>query len=445
MEQTRKKNKAPTIEPRKNADGSDYYRIRLQVNGKREQFTFRTLEEAEAKVRELMAEKKNPIASNAYLRERRESEGFGVVFKKWLEDGKATKRLKGSTCYSHTSIYHLLEPIQKLALSEITKEKLTAMFNSEEWSKLSAATFKHLVSIINNTNQFASENLEVEKTIKFNVAKFSKPFRPLERSKEEVVRWLTKEELQLVVSTAYRGAQYEFNGVPKGRTNGKNKANKRELWLPRWVAPSIILAANTGLRIGELLGLTWAKVDMKKREIYVHNTIVQDENGKHFFAENRTKTVTSRRTISLSDNAIEALKQLKTVGKEYEEKFGEPSPFVLTKTFKTPRQKNKWLSPVVFRNTLDRLFNYLEISGMGPHKLRHTFATIFLSESQGNFDNNARVLQDLLGHATIEMSMFYAHVSLGKKANAVKVFDEVSGALTSKLEDKKHSKPKKFI
>jgi integrase len=439
MKQNRK-NKAPSIEPRKHADGSDYYRIRLQVNGKREQFTFATLQEAERKVRELMGERVTPLASNAYLKEMRSKEAFEVVFTKWLEDGKASKRLKGSTCYSHTSVFHLLEPIKKLALSEITKQHLTEMFNSEEWSDLSNATFKHLISIIKLVNDFGTETLSIDQTIKFNIPKFSKPFAPPEKSRAETVKWLSPDELRLVVSTAYAAAAYEFKGVPKGRNTGKNKENKRELWVPRWLGPAIVLAANTGLRRGELLGLRWDKVDLRKGEIHIHNTIVSDEKGKHYFAENRTKTPTSRRTISLSENAIEALKQLKVVGEEYAKKFGKPSPFVLTPTINIATKYNHFVHPNILGKTLNRLFKYLEISGMGAHKLRHTFATIFLGESKGNFENNARVLQELLGHTTIEMSMFYAHIVKGKKATAVRIFDEALGAITSDFEELRNKK-----
>ena len=51
-----------------------------------------------------------------------------------------------------------------------------------------------------------------------------------------------------------------------------------------------------------------------------------------------------------------------------------------------------------------------------PHMLRHTYASHLAMRGVG-----LRVVQELLGHATLEMTMRYAHLSPDHKAEAVQV------------------------
>ncbi len=57
-----------------------------------------------------------------------------------------------------------------------------------------------------------------------------------------------------------------------------------------------------------------------------------------------------------------------------------------------------------------------------PHMLRHSYASHLVMRGV-----NLRVVQDLLGHATLEMTMRYAHLSPDHKAEAVQVLAEDRG------------------
>lgn len=54
------------------------------------------------------------------------------------------------------------------------------------------------------------------------------------------------------------------------------------------------------------------------------------------------------------------------------------------------------------------------------HTSRHTFATLFLEKT-----NDLASLQKLMGHASINQTMVYAHVSETKKREQIKIFDQI--------------------
>ena len=62
----------------------------------------------------------------------------------------------------------------------------------------------------------------------------------------------------------------------------------------------------------------------------------------------------------------------------------------------------------------------LDGRGFTFHSLRHTFASSLASRGV-----SIRIIADLLGHRTIQMTMRYAHVSPDGRRSAVEVLDEI--------------------
>src|SRR5688572_20255069 len=171
-----------------------------------------------------------------------------------------------------------------------------------------------------------------------------------------------------------------------------------------------VLAITTGLRRGELLGLRWDDADLKQGTLRVGRALVR-EGGRHTLGE--TKTRRGRRQINLTPRTVNALKDHRK--KQLEEKVKlaglyKDHGLIFASGVGTP------INP---ENLVKRYFKpLLEKAGLPEvrfHDLRHTCATLLLGRGV-----HPKIVQELLGHATIAMTLdTYSHYlpSMGDAAS----------------------------
>jgi integrase len=152
----------------------------------------------------------------------------------------------------------------------------------------------------------------------------------------------------------------------------------------------IILCLYTGLRIGELLALTWNDIDFQKERLSVTKTC-HDGNidGLHCTISDTPKTENSRRYIPLSKPIIRILKKMKKFAK---------SNFVI-------EYKGRAVFIRSYQRSFELLLKNLNIPHKGFHALRHTFATRALECGM-----DVKTLSEILGHKNAMITLNrYAH------------------------------------
>ena len=153
----------------------------------------------------------------------------------------------------------------------------------------------------------------------------------------------------------------------------------------------VVLCLYTGLRIGELLALTWGDIDFVRGTLTVDKTVHEgrDESGRYARIVSAPKSRSSARTVPLPKQILPVLRARRK---------RDPAAAVVEKDG----------HPVTVRSYQRRFSTFLQKLGI-PHRrfhmLRHTFATRALECGM-----DVRTLADILGHKSPAVTLErYAH------------------------------------
>lgn len=155
-----------------------------------------------------------------------------------------------------------------------------------------------------------------------------------------------------------------------------------------------MLAATTGMRRGEVLGLQWRSVDLDAARLSVSQTLVAPS---HEFEFAEPKTASGRRQIALDRHTVPALRQHRRRQLEERILLGEgydDQDLVFAMEDGTPifpRQFSKWFREHLQESGLTRI---------RLHDLRHTHATLSLRAGV-----HVKVVSERLGHASIKITL----------------------------------------
>jgi len=159
----------------------------------------------------------------------------------------------------------------------------------------------------------------------------------------------------------------------------------------------ILTAIYTGMRLSELLGLTWDNVDFSRQTIAI-NQQLQRHDKRFYLAPLKTRG--GKRTIPMGSKVAEKLKAIKG-GQMLTER---ESPAIPNLVF-IPESGMPWHRKTVLELT-NELMKGAGVPEVGFHALRHTCASILI-----NGGADALRVQRQLGHSSVRMTLeTYSHL-----------------------------------
>lgn len=337
---------------------------------KRKSFYGKTRKE----VADKMAQALQEVRSGTYIEPAQTT--FGEWLDKWLA-GYKKGQLKPSTYESYEILInvHIKPALGKIPMAKLQAHILQSFYNeklaagrADGKGGLSTRMVRYLHAIIRQALQQAVK----EGLLPRNVADATSP--PTVKNKQ--MRPLTEDELLTFFETARKDRLF----------------------------PAYVLAATTGLRRGELLGLCWDCVDLENGVITVKRQLLALKDG--LTLEETTKSKSGRRSITLTDDAIRELKAWRK--RQLQEKLlmGEAyqdNGLAFCKEDGTP------LDPREFTKRFQRQLAKAGLPKVRLHDLRHTHASLLLARGV-----HPKVVQERLGHSSITMTLdLYSHLTPG--------------------------------
>lgn len=157
----------------------------------------------------------------------------------------------------------------------------------------------------------------------------------------------------------------------------------------------------TGLRQGELLGLTWDCIDFKKGTMYIYRQLQFNKGSYYFTSLKNGKT----RTIALAPYVLNILRNQKAWQAECQLKsygmWNNKDDLVFTNELGGHLTQN-----YTYRH-FKKIVSNIGIPDARLHDLRHTFAVSSLQSG-----NDVKTVQEALGHHTAAFTLdVYGHVT----------------------------------
>lgn len=297
---------------------------------------------------------------------------LAVFLREWLDSIRATVRPSTWAAYSMLTEVHIIAALGTVPLQRLTAAQLNALYadllakgRRDGKGGLSPRT----VAYVHATIRKALAEAVRWQILTRNVADAATP--PRQRSSDTLRTW-SADELRAFLAHVESDRLYA----------------------------AYVLAATTGLRRGEVLGLRWRDLDLNAGRLAVVQTLV---SVNYVVSFSTPKTARGRRSVALDSTTSAALRAHRVRRLEERLALGLGSPgdddLVFTDVEGEP------LHPGQFSDRFDRLVKAAGVPRINFHGLRHTHATLALRAGV-----HPKVVSERLGHSTISITLdTYSH------------------------------------
>lgn len=327
-----------------------------------------------------------------YTSQNIKSISFTEYIDKWLYTRKRLELKDSSFDRLESTIkIHIKPNIGLLQMSKVGADDIQEIITNLYEKNLSYSTVKKVYDAFNACFEYAKTNRDIDYNPVDGVSK------PSEKNfKTKGAKFFSEEEVKLLLAE-----------LKSTYSTGKQKYQ---------YADAYILMLNTGIRMGECLGIHKEDISLEEKTLYIRRNVVtirKRENkediseitGYEIRVQNDAKTNYSERIIDLNDNAIIAARSLLAKN---------PNSPLLVAT-----KNDKVVSPSTFTKSFYAVLDNAGIGRCGLHTLRHTFASMLFKNGV-----NAKTVSEILGHSSVKITYdTYIHLIREQKQDAVRVLD----------------------
>lgn len=389
-----------------------------KVEGKRRTISkagFRTKKEAEIAGAKAMAE-----YNNAGLRFEPSEMSYADFLEYWYDNYVMMScKYNTQTGYRNIIDNHLKPALGAYKLRSLTPVMLQDYVNKKFVAGLKKTTLKNIMGVLTGSLTYAVQPAQLLQASPAAYIKYPK----LQDERADVNRTvISVDDFRRMMERFERGNPFRY---------------------------ALMIGFYTGLRIGEVYGLTWEDIDLTagtlavKRLVYKRSPDGKEEKSAWYFGS--TKTSASVRTIKIGNTLVKELKEYRTLQKAQRLEYGE----YYTRIYRKAEKDEKG-------NTIHRL---VEVEGSVPvalpeaelvmrkvngqysssdafkyaarvihydlgikfnfHSLRHTHATMLIESGV-----SAKAVQARLGHENIQTTLqTYVHNTEAMEQTAVDIFE----------------------
>jgi len=300
----------------------------------------------------------------------------------WLENYQK-EHVKARTYQRYRGLIsmHISPSLGEKKITELGRKEIQEFLatqkkdgNLRNGEKLSATSTNMMLTLLNLAFEYACDMEYVEENPCVRVRRV--------KSESKKIEAFTREEQKAIEKT--------IEGSEDRRLHG------------------ILLCLYSGLRIGELLALTWNDVDLERGVIKVTKTVYRerDENGEWRLFEDLPKTKASDRVIPLPEYMVEVLRQ---------DLASARSQYVVE------NKKGERMSIRSYQYLFEKLTERAGARKLNFHALRHTFATRAIECGM-----DVRTVADLMGHKNASITLNrYAHCMLDHKIEMMRKLPKI--------------------
>jgi len=304
-------------------------------------------------------------------------------FRECLLGHLAQKRISGIKASSYGSYHrivhnHLLPGLGPIPMHLLTRRHVEQFLDDLRKTGLSDGTVLNIFRYLSNVTKAAVKSGAIAKDVCAEIA----PPKP----KQKKVKALTRAQQKIVEQAALSSMQSADKGL------------------------DVMIALNTGLRVGEICALRWEDVDLDNGVIHVSHTLqrlcLYGQAVKTAIVTDAPKSESSARDVPVNALLLKLLRARKKHAKsEYvvEGRYGPAEPRVLQYRF-------------------EQLLERARLPRVGYHALRHSFATRCMEQGV-----RTAVISELLGHSSSKITEeTYIHALMEQRFAAVYKLDELA-------------------